>query len=171
MGASVDWEREAFTMDEKLSKAVVEAFVQLFNKGRIYRATRLVNWSCALQSAISNIEVEYVELPKRDKLSVPGYKDKVQFGALTSFAYKVKGSDEEIIVSTTRPETMLGDTAVAVHPSDKRYLHLHGKELVHPFIPDRIIKVKKKQDKKQQPFLAKLNFNSNNSTFFFCGKR
>ena len=137
MGASVDWSRECFTMDDKLSKAVTEAFVKMYESGRIFRATRLVNWSCSLESAISNIEVEHVELEKRKKLSVPGYKEQVMFGGITSFAYKVKGSDEEIVVATTRPETMLGDTAVAVHPDDSRYKHLIGKELIHPFIENR----------------------------------
>lgn len=135
MGSSVDWGREAFTMDARLSKAVVEAFCRFFEDGLIYRDTRLVNWSCALKSAISDIEVDYEELEGRTLLPVPGHtlRPKYEFGTLTSFAYKVDGSDEEIVVATTRLETMLGDTAVAVHPQDPRYTHLHGKLLVHPF--------------------------------------
>ena len=136
MGSSVDWSREAFTMDARLSKAVVEAFCRFFEDGLIYRDTRLVNWSCALKSAISDIEVDYEELEGRTFLPVPGHtkKEKYEFGTLTSFAYKLEGADEEeIVVATTRLETMLGDTAVAVHPKDTRYTHLHGKKLVHPF--------------------------------------
>ena len=86
---------------------------------------------------VLNILVDKVDLPGRTLLSVPGYKDKVEFGVIASFAYKVSDSSEEIVVATTRLETMLGDTAVAVHPEDPRYKHLHGKKVVHPFAPDR----------------------------------
>jgi valyl-tRNA synthetase len=145
LGVSTDWSREAFTMDDKLSVAVREAFVRLHEQGLIYRDNRLVNWCCTLRSAISDIEVEYIELEKRTKLAVPGHNPemKYEFGCLTSFAYKVVGSetDEEIVVATTRPETMLGDSAVAVHPEDARYKHLHGRLLQHPFFPDRQIPV------------------------------
>jgi len=133
MGSSLDWNRASFTMDPKLCRAVVEAFVRMHQDGTIYRSTRLVNWSCTLKSAISDIEVDKTELTGRTLLSVPGYKDKVEFGVLVSFAYKVEGSDEEVIVSTTRVETMLGDTAIAVHPNDSRYTHLVGKLVQHPF--------------------------------------
>lgn len=133
LGASVDWGRTFFTMDPNMSKAVTEAFVRLHEDGSIYRSSRLVNWSCALRSAISDIEVDKVEVSGRTFLSIPGYTDKVEFGVLVSFAYRVEGSDEEIVVATTRIETMLGDTAVAVHPNDERYKHLHGKFVVHPF--------------------------------------
>ena len=139
-GCSVDWDRAVFTMDPKMSRAVTEAFVRLHEDGTIYRANRLVNWSCTLKSAISDIEVDKTELPGRTLLSVPGYKDKVEFGVIVSFAYKIAGgkSDkDEIVVATTRLETMLGDTAVAVHPKDARYKHLHGKSLTHPFVPER----------------------------------
>lgn len=140
LGSSADWSREAFTMDEQLSTAVKEAFVRMYNDGLIYRATRLVNWSCALKSAISEIEVDYIDLEGRTKLSVPGHEKgrKYEFGVITSFAYKVEDSEEEIVVATTRLETMLGDTAVAVHPEDPRYTHLHGKFVVHPFGGRRI---------------------------------
>ena len=104
MGSSLDWNRASFTMDPKLCRAVVEAFVRMHQDGTIYRSTRLVNWSCTLKSAISDIEVDKTELTGRTMLSVPGYKDKVEFGVLVSFAYKVEGSDEEVIVSTTRYE-------------------------------------------------------------------
>ena len=78
--------------------------------------------------------MDKVELPGRTLLSVPGYKDKVEFGVIISFAYKVEGSAEEIVVATTRIETMLGDTGVAVHPEDERYKHLVGKHVLHPFL-------------------------------------
>ncbi|KAJ9589234.1 hypothetical protein L9F63_027980, partial [Diploptera punctata] len=133
LGSSLDWSRACFTMDPKLTRAVIEAFVRLHEEGYIYRSNRLVNWSCTLKSAISDIEVDKIELPGRTLLSIPSYEEKIEFGVLVSFAYKVEGSDEEIIVATTRVETMLGDTAVAVHPGDTRYKHLHGKFVIHPF--------------------------------------
>ncbi len=106
----------------------------------LYRDNRLINWSCALQSALSDIEVDFLDLKGKTFLAVPNHKkqEKYEFGVITSFAYKVDGSDEEIIVATTRLETMLGDTAVAVHPDDARYKHLHGKFLVHPFVDRKI---------------------------------
>ena len=137
MGMSMDWDRFTFTMDDVRYKAVLEAFIRLKNEGIIYRANRLVNWSCTLNSAISNIEVDKEELTKPTKIKVPGYDKPVEFGVLIEFAYKVKGTDRELIVATTRLETMLGDVAVAVHPEDERYKDLIGKELEHPFIPDR----------------------------------
>ncbi|KAM3872855.1 valine--tRNA ligase [Diretmus argenteus] len=133
LGSSLDWERACFTMDPKLSYAVQEAFIRMHDEGVIYRSKRLVNWSCTLNSAISDIEVDKKELTGRTLLPVPGYKEKVEFGVLVSFAYKVDGSDEEVIVATTRIETMLGDSAVAVHPDDSRYRHLKGKRVLHPF--------------------------------------
>nr|XP_033772878.1 valine--tRNA ligase isoform X1 [Geotrypetes seraphini]XP_033772879.1 valine--tRNA ligase isoform X1 [Geotrypetes seraphini]XP_033772880.1 valine--tRNA ligase isoform X1 [Geotrypetes seraphini] len=133
LGSSLDWDRARFTMDPTLSYAVQEAFVRLHQDSVIYRSKRLVNWSCTLNSAISDIEVDKKELVGRTLLPVPGYREKVEFGVLVSFAYKVQGSDEEVVVATTRVETMLGDTAVAVHPQDPRYQHLKGKSVVHPF--------------------------------------
>uniref|UniRef100_R4GB05 valine--tRNA ligase n=1 Tax=Anolis carolinensis TaxID=28377 RepID=R4GB05_ANOCA len=133
LGSSMDWDRACFTMDPKLSRAVEEAFIRLHEEGVIYRSKRLVNWSCTLNSAISDIEVDKKELTGRTLLPVPGYKEKVEFGVLVSFAYKIEGSDAEVVVATTRIETMLGDTAVAVHPQDPRYKHLHGRSVVHPF--------------------------------------
>jgi len=134
LGSSLDWDRDCFTMDPGPQESVKEAFVRLHEDGTIYRSNRLVNWSCSLKSAISDIEVDKKELTGRTELPVPGYKEKVEFGVLVSFAYKVEGSDEKIIVATTRIETMLGDTAVAVHPEDERYKHLHGKFVTHPFV-------------------------------------
>lgn len=145
LGASVDWTREAFTMDSNLSTAVTEAFVRFYEDGLLYRDTRLVNWSCSLKSAISDIEVDFLDLEGRTFLAVPNHKLRptYEFGMITSFAYKVapdcaREEGEEIVVATTRLETMLGDSAVAVHPEDPRYKHLHGKFLVHPFLPRRI---------------------------------
>ncbi|XP_061597128.1 valine--tRNA ligase, mitochondrial [Cololabis saira] len=134
LGASLDWSRACFTMDPGFSRAVTAAFVQLCDSGLIYRAESLVNWSCALQSAISDIEVDSKELSGRTMLFVPGYEKKVEFGTMFTFAYPVEGhGDSEVSVSTTRPETMLGDVAVAVHPDDPRYQTLHGKQCRHPF--------------------------------------
>lgn len=138
LGASVDWSRVFFTMDPALCRSVTEAFVRLHEDGSIYRSSRLVNWSCALRSAISDIEVDKVDIPGRTFLSIPGYDDKVEFGVLIKFAYKVEGTGEEIVVATTRIETMLGDTAIAVHPTDTRYTHLHGKFVLHPFASRKI---------------------------------
>jgi len=145
LGSSVDWSRERFTMDDMCSKAVVEAFNQFHESGLLYRANRLGNWSCALKSAISDIEVDHIDLEGRTYLEVKTHKGnpkdpkgRYEFGTLTSFSYPVENSDEKITVATTRLETMLGDTAVAVHPEDPRYKHLHGKFLVHPFNGRRI---------------------------------
>ncbi|XP_076013348.1 valine--tRNA ligase, mitochondrial isoform X2 [Genypterus blacodes] len=133
LGASLDWKRACFTMDPGFSRAVTEAFVRLSDSDLIYRSEALVNWSCSLESAISDIEVDSLELSKKTMLSVPGYDNKVEFGTMFSFAYPVEGHDGEVIVSTTRPETMLGDVAVAVHPDDPRFQSLHGKQCIHPF--------------------------------------
>jgi valyl-tRNA synthetase len=128
LGFSADWPRQKFTMDPDLSRAVREAFVRLYDEGLIYRATRLVNWDVESQTVLSDLEVDTEE--------------NVQ-GELYEFAYPVIGADaaagaNELVVATTRPETMLGDTAVAVHPDDPRYLHLHGKRLRHPFVAREI---------------------------------
>jgi valyl-tRNA synthetase len=139
LGASVDWKREVFTMDESLSVAVTEAFVRMYEKGLIYRQKRLVNWCSKLNTAISDIEVDHEDLKGRTlRKKVVGHNadHEYEFGVIISFAYKVEGMDEEVVVATTRLETMLGDTAVAVHPEDPRYKHLHGKRLVHPFRSD-----------------------------------
>jgi len=140
LGSSVDWSRERFTMDDMLSKAVVEAFNRFHERGLLYRANRLGNWSCALKSAISDIEVEHIDLEGRTFLDVKTHKGnpsdpkgRYEFGVMTHFAYPIEDSEEVLVVATTRLETMLGDTAVAVHPEDPRYTHLHGKFVVHPF--------------------------------------
>uniref|UniRef100_A0A671R8Q2 Valine--tRNA ligase, mitochondrial n=1 Tax=Sinocyclocheilus anshuiensis TaxID=1608454 RepID=A0A671R8Q2_9TELE len=134
LGASLDWSRACFTMDPGFSSAVTEAFIRLCDSGLIYRSEGLVNWSCALESAISDIEVDSKELSGRTLLSVPGYEQKkVEFGIMVTFAYPLEGQQGEVAVSTTRPETMLGDVAIAIHPDDTRYKDLHGKHCRHPF--------------------------------------
>ncbi|EGR34740.1 valyl-tRNA synthetase, putative [Ichthyophthirius multifiliis] len=138
VGSSLDWDRFHFTMDDQLSIAVKEAFVRLSEKGLIYRSNRLVNWSCALKTAISDVEVTHEKIEEPILKAIPGHTGKYEFGVLIHFSYKIKENpSQEIIVATTRIETMLGDVAVAVHPDDKRYQHLIGKELIHPFIPER----------------------------------
>ena len=140
MGGSFDWTREAFTMDANLSAAVTETFVQLHEEGIIYRANRLVNWCTKLNTALSNLEVDNKDLEGRTLLDVPGYDRKVEFGVLTHFCYEIEGSTEKIEVATTRPETMLGDTGIAVNPKDERYKHLVGKNARHPFV-DRLLPI------------------------------
>lgn len=123
IGISADWNRTAFTLDERCDKAVRENFYQLHKKGLLYRANRLVNWCVKLNTTLSNLEVDQKELKGKTFLNVPGYdiKEKFEFGTIISFAYEIEGTDEKIVVATTRIETMLGDTAVAVHPDDERY--------------------------------------------------
>ena len=118
LGASCDWSRERFTLDEGLSRAVREAFVSLYEKGWIYRGPRMINWSPGLMTAVSDLEVEYSQEP----------------GKLYYFRYRIAGSEEFIPVATTRPETILGDTGVAVHPQDKRFQHLVGKKALVPIL-------------------------------------
>ena len=144
LGASPDWSKQAFTMDDRCSGAVQAAFLKLHGKGLVYRDHRLVNWSTRLKTAISDIEVEHIDIPAFHKLRVPGYVAPVEFGVLTSFAYPLEKGDgagdgvSEIVVATTRPETMLGDTAVAVHPDDPRYTALVGTHVLHPLTGRRI---------------------------------
>ncbi|KAE8447460.1 Valine--tRNA ligase, mitochondrial [Mollisiaceae sp. DMI_Dod_QoI] len=141
MGGSFDWTREAFTMNDNFSAAVTETFVTLHDEGIIYRANRLVNWCTKLNTSLSNLEVVNKELAGRTLLDVPGYDKKVEFGIIVHFKYEIEGTDEKIEVATTRPETMLGDTGVAVHPDDERYKHLVGKKAIHPFIPGRLMPI------------------------------
>lgn len=145
LGCSVDWDRTVFTLDPKMSRAVNEAFIRLYERGYIKRSKRLVNWSCKLKSAISDIEVDHEELTERKTLQVPGYEKRIEFGIIETFAYEVMDEtassvSEKIWVSTTRLETMLGDTAIAVHPQDERYKHLVGRQVKHPFC-DRKFKI------------------------------
>src|SRR5947207_970762 len=118
MGGSFDWTREAFTMDENLSAAVTHTFVQLHEEGIIYRDNKLVNWCTKLNTSLSNLEVVNKELTGRTLLDVPGYDRKIEFGIIIYFQYEIEGTDERIEVATTRPETMLADTGIAVHPQD-----------------------------------------------------
>ncbi|MGV9672424.1 valine--tRNA ligase [Gordonia sp. NPDC003504] len=123
LGDGVDWSRERFTMDEGLSRAVATVFKKMYDDGLIYQAERLVNWSPVLQTAVSDIEVNYADVE----------------GELVSFRYgSLDDAQPHIVVATTRLETMLGDTAIAVHPDDERYAHLVGTELEHPFVDRRI---------------------------------
>lgn len=134
LGTSVDWSRERFTLDDGCCEAVKEAFVTLYEQGLIYRDYRFVNWCCELQSAISDEEVDKEEVGPEEKWTIPGYYKKVQMGMMYHFAYKIKEfPDEEIIVATTRPETIIGDVAVCVHSSDERYKKYHGCNLICPF--------------------------------------
>ena len=124
LGDGVDWSRDRFTMDDGLSRAVRTIFKRLFDAGLIYRAERLVNWSPVLETAISDLEVKYEDVE----------------GELVSFRYGSLRDDEpHIVVATTRVETMLGDTAIAVHPDDERYRHLVGQTLPHPFLERELI--------------------------------
>ena len=124
MGASVSWAHEYFTMDDKLSTVVTETFVRLYEEGLIYRGKRLVSWDPVLKSAVSDLEVESEE----------------EDGSLWHIRYPIEGSDESLVVATTRPETMLGDTAVMVHPDDERYTHLVGRQVRLP-ITGRLVPV------------------------------
>ncbi|KAF2969804.1 hypothetical protein GQX73_g3755 [Xylaria multiplex] len=140
MGGSMDWSREAFTMDENCTRATMEAFCTMHDEGLIYRSDRLVNWCTNLQTALSSLEVENKDIPGRTLLDVPGYERKVAFGEMTYFKYPIEGTDLFVEVATTRPETMLGDTGIAVHPDDKRHAHLVGKYARHPFT-NRLLKI------------------------------
>lgn len=118
LGVSCDWSRDRFTLDETLSKAVEEVFIRLYEKGLIYRGDRIINWCPNCQTAISDAEVEHED----------------SHGSIWLIRYPIKDSDESITIATTRPETMLGDLAVAVHPDDERYKHLVGKTLILPLV-------------------------------------
>ncbi|XP_046604629.1 valine--tRNA ligase-like [Neodiprion virginianus] len=132
-GASLDWSRKFFTKDERCSNAVTEAFVQLAERNLVYRDKSIVNWSPTLRSAISDIEVEYIPVTGKTEIEIPGYEKKITFGQITEFSYKLQNSDEVLTVASTRPETMLGDVAVAVHPEDERYSRYIGSQVWHPF--------------------------------------
>ena len=118
LGASCDWDRARFTMDDICAKAVREVFVRLYEKGLIYKGNRIINWCPKCTTALSDAEVEYSE----------------QAGHFWHIKYPIKDSDEYLVIATTRPETLLGDSAVAVHPEDERYTHLVGKSLILPLV-------------------------------------
>ncbi|KAG1360302.1 hypothetical protein G6F62_000102 [Rhizopus arrhizus] len=142
MGASLDWDEEFFTMDAKRTRAVENAFMKLYKDGLIYRDTRLVNWCCALETVISDIEVDYKDIQGKTLIQLPGRSEPVEFGVLHNFSYQVvnpeKDGIKELVVSTTRIETMLGDCAVAIHPNDERYKSLHGKSVYHTILKKEI---------------------------------
>ena len=118
LGASCDWDRSAFTMDETRVKSVRETFCELYEKGLIYKGSRIINWCPKCRTALSDAEVEYKDMP----------------GSFWHIRYPIEDSDEEFIIATTRPETMLGDSGVAVHPDDERYKHLVGKNAILPLV-------------------------------------
>jgi len=122
MGASCDWDRSVFTMDETRAKSVRETFCELYEKGLIYKGNRIINWCPKCRTALSDAEVEYKDMP----------------GHFWHIRYPIENSDEEFIIATTRPETMLGDSGVAVHPEDERYTHLVGKNAILPLVGRRL---------------------------------
>ena len=122
LGCSCDWSRNKFTMDKDLSEAVIKTFVQLYQKKLIYKDTKLVNWDTKLETAISDLEVEQREVQSN----------------LYYIKYKIDGEDNFITIATTRPETMLGDTAVAVNPKDSRYKNYIGKKIIVPIVERKL---------------------------------
>lgn len=118
LGASCDWDRTTFTMDEKYSESVIDTFIDLFNKGKIYRGARMINWDPAAKTALSDEEVIHKEVNSK----------------LYHVRYKIVDSDEYVTIATTRPETILGDTAICINPEDERYTHLHGKKAIVPLL-------------------------------------
>ncbi|RPG64357.1 MAG: valine--tRNA ligase [Flammeovirgaceae bacterium TMED290] len=118
LGASCDWSRTKFTMDEDLSKSVIKVFIDLYDKGHIYRGIRMVNWDPEGKTALADDEVIYKEVDSQ----------------LFYIKYKVSGTDDMLTIATTRPETLLGDTAVCINPNDKRFKHLHGKNAIVPLV-------------------------------------
>ena len=124
IGASCDWKRTKFTMDDDMSESVIKVFIDLYNKGFIYRGIRMINWDPSAQTALSDEEVIYKEVNSK----------------LYHIAYGIEDSDEKITIATTRPETILGDSAICVHPNDKRYTHLKGKKAIIPLV-ERVIPI------------------------------
>ena len=124
LGASCDWDRTKFTMDDDMSESVIKVFVDLHNKGLIYRGVRMVNWDPSAQTALSDEEVVHKEVNSK----------------LYHIAYKIEGSDEKLTIATTRPETILGDSAICVNPNDERYTHLKGKKAIVPLV-NRVIPI------------------------------
>ncbi len=118
LGASCDWERTKFTMDDDMSESVIKVFIDLYSKGLIYRGVRMVNWDPSAQTALSDEEVIHKEVNSK----------------LYHISYNIEGSDEKLTIATTRPETILGDSAICVNPNDKRYIHLKGKKAIVPLV-------------------------------------
>ena len=124
LGASCDWERTKFTMDKEMSESVIQVFIDLYNKGLIYRGIRMVNWDPSAQTALSDEEVIHKEVNSK----------------LFFISYNIQDSDEKITIATTRPETILGDSAICVNPNDERYTHFKGKKAIVPLI-NRVIPI------------------------------
>ena len=122
LGASCDWDRKKFTMDDEMSESVIQVFIDMYNKGLIYRGVRMVNWDPSAQTALSDEEVIYKEVDSK----------------LYYISYNIKDSTEKLIIATTRPETILGDSAICVNPNDERYSHLLGKKAIIPLINKEI---------------------------------
>ena len=122
LGASCDWKRTKFTMDDDLYRSVIKVFIDLYNKGKIYRGTRMVNWDPQAQTAVSDEEVNYKEVQSK----------------LYHVRYKIDGKDDWLTIATTRPETILGDTAVCINPKDERYLHLKGEKIIIPLVDRKV---------------------------------
>ena len=122
LGASCDWDRTSFTMDATYSESVIDTFIDLYNKGKIYRGARMINWDPSAKTALSDEEVIYKEVQSK----------------LYYVKYKISDSEEFVTIATTRPETMLGDTAICINPNDERYTHLHGKKAVVPLVDREI---------------------------------
>jgi len=122
LGCSVDWDRVSFTMDDHYYAAVIKVFIDLFEKGLIYRGARMINWDPSAKTALSDEEVEYKEIT----------------GKLYHIKYKISGSDEYIVIATQRPETIMGDTAICVNPTDDRYTHLKGKHAIVPLVGRKV---------------------------------
>ncbi|HEX6915069.1 MAG TPA: class I tRNA ligase family protein [Chitinophagaceae bacterium] len=122
LGCSVDWSRTNFTMDDHYYKAVIKVFIDLYEKGLVYRGARMINWDPAAKTALSDEEVEYKEIQ----------------GKLYYVKYRIDGSDEYIVIATQRPETIMGDTAVCVNPADERYAHLKGKQVIVPLVGRKV---------------------------------
>jgi valyl-tRNA synthetase len=118
LGASCDWDRTNFTMNPEYSESVIDVFIDLFEKGKVYRGARMINWDPVAKTALSDEEVIHKEVNSK----------------LYHVAYKIVGENESVTIATTRPETILGDTAVCIHPEDKRYTHLHGKKVIVPLV-------------------------------------
>jgi valyl-tRNA synthetase len=145
-GAAFNWDEEIYTIDAKHTRTVQEAFIRLFNDGLIYRDTRIVNWCNELKTTISDVEVDYETIESPRTITLPD-KTRLKVGLLHHFKYKILQEesknvlDEFLHVATTRPETILGDEALAVHPDDARYKQYHGKYALHPIIPGKKIPI------------------------------
>ncbi len=137
LGVSCNWNEQYFTLDSARSKSVNHAFKKLYEKELIYRADRVINWSCLLKTAISDVEVDTKLISEQTYFPVPNSQETVEFGVMHYIIYQIENSLECLTISTTRPETIFADVAVAVNPNDQRYKHLIGKKLMHPYCANR----------------------------------